>query len=46
MGIKLVMASIPNMEEVLKVPRIYKAALCCIFLNSLREYLNGALLKY
>jgi len=31
------MASIPVMEDVQKALKIYRAALCCIFLRTLRE---------
>ena len=43
MGTKLAMALIPKVGDVWKVPRIYKAALLCIFLSSLRGYASGAL---
>jgi len=46
MGIKPVIALISKVGEVQKVPKIYIAALCCIFLSFLREYERGALLKY
>jgi len=45
MGIKPAIAPISNIEEVSKAPKIYEAALLCIFLSSLREYASGTLLK-
>ena len=38
------MASIPDIGKVQKVSKIYKSALFCIYLNSLREYDSGILL--
>jgi len=46
MGIKLAITSISKVEEVQKTPKIYKAALCCIFLSFLKSYKRKALLKY
>jgi len=44
MGIKPEIASMPNEEDMWKVPKIYKATLFCIFLSSLRRYASGTLL--
>jgi len=38
------MALIPNKGKVQNTPKIYKAALYCIFLSYLRGYARGALL--
>ena len=43
-GIRPVMASIPNMGDVQKAPEIYKTTLLCIFLSSLRVYIREVLL--
>ena len=45
MGIIPVIVSTPSIREVWKAPVIYKAALHCIFLSSLRGYKREALLK-
>jgi len=45
MGIKSAIVSTPNVREMQKAPVIHKAALCCIFLSSLRGYKRGVLLK-
>jgi len=43
-GIKLVMTSIYKVGNVWKALKIYEAALCCIFLSSLRENESNTLL--
>jgi len=40
------MASIPQVGDVQKAPVIYKAALHCIFLSSLRGWERETFLKY
>ena len=42
MGINPAMALIPNYKEVLKAPKIHRAALLCIFPNIFRWYIRGA----
>jgi len=41
-GMSPVIASIPNVRDILKVPKIYKVAFLCIFPNIFKEYNNGA----
>ena len=40
------MALIPKDGDIKKASKIYKVALLCIFLRTLRGYESGALLKY
>jgi len=46
MKIKLAIALISNVEEIQKIPKIYRTAWYCIFLSSLGEYESNTLLKY
>jgi len=43
---RLVMASIFQVEDIQKAPVIHKAVLCCIFLSSLKGWDKETLLKY
>jgi len=45
MGIRPTMALIPSDEEVQKAPVIQRAALCCIFFNSVMFLVIGVPLK-